>query len=87
MNTNNDIIMINNTDSEYIDKVILILNGNKKRIVPEELLLKQAEKIIYEYENKNVKKRSYSLLKISGFILGCIAISIITCFVGMHLFS
>ncbi len=87
MNTNNDIIMINNTDSEYIDKVILILNGNKKRIVPEELLLKQAEKIIYEYENKNVKKRSYSLLKISGFILGCIAISIITCFVGMRLFS
>jgi len=86
MNKQKDVIMISDTDSEYIDKIILILNDNKKRIVPEELLLNQAEKIIYEYENKNKKQGNFSFLKIALFACACFFISFATCFLSMHLF-
>lgn len=86
MNKDKDVIMISNTDSEYIDKIILILNDNKKRVVPEELLIKQAEKIIYEYENKNKKNNSSFLFKKILFFLCSALISVFTCLVGMRLF-
>ena len=86
MNKNKDIIMISDTDSEYIDKVILILNDNKKRVVSNELLINQAEKIIYEYENKNKKKTTNSALTVLFVVLGCMLISMVTSFLGMRLF-
>lgn len=84
MNKDKDVIMISDTDSEYIDKIILILNDNKKRVVSEELLIKQAEKIIYEYENRN-KKDNSSFKKIIFFLCSAL-IPVVTCLVGMRLF-
>lgn len=86
MNKSKDIIMISDTDSEYIDKIILILN-NKKKIVKEDQLIKQAEKIIFEYENKNHKKSDSNIFKIILILSACVILSIITCFVSMQLFS
>lgn len=86
MNKSKDVVMISDTDSEYIDKIILILNDNKKRIVSEEILLKQAEKIIYEYENKGKKKETSPVLKIVFLISACFLISLVTCFLSMQLF-
>ena len=85
MNKNNDVIMISETDSEYIDKIILIINKDKKRAAPRELLIKQAEKIICEYENK-CTPRKISFLKIIFLILTCAISSFIACFLGIHLF-
>lgn len=85
MNKDKDVIMISNTDSEYIDKIILILNDNKKRVASEELLIKQAEKIIYEYENKNKKNNSHLFKKILFFLCSAL-ISVVTFVVGMRLF-
>ncbi len=87
MNKDKDVIMISNTDSEYIDKIILILNDNKKRVVSEELLIKQAEKIIYEYENKNKKNNSSFLFKKILFFLCSALISVITCFIAVGMLS
>lgn len=82
MNKDKDVIMISNTDSEYIDKIILILNDNKKRVASEELLIKQAEKIIYEYENKNKKNNSPLFKKILFFLCSAL-ISVITCIIAV----
>lgn len=86
MNRNKDIILISDTESEYIDKIIVILNENKKRILPEEVIIKQAEKIIYEYENSNCRKSPRALIKYLLLLSACLAISLIGCFAGMHLF-
>lgn len=86
MQKSKDIIMISETDSEYIDKIILILNDDKKRIAPEELLLSHAEKIICEYEKKHNSKTNNSVFKIVMFSTLCFLISVATCFLGMHLF-
>ena len=85
MNKNNDVIMISETDSEYIEKIILIINKDKKRAAPRELLIKQAEKIICEYEKKSTPKKN-SLLKAFFLILTCAISSFIACFLGIRLF-
>ncbi len=86
MYKNNEVIMISETDSEYIDKIILIINKDKKRAAPRELLIKQAEKIIYEYENKRFSKNTKGLLKTVFSIILCVTASLIACFLGIRLF-
>ena len=73
MNKNNDIILIKNTHLEHIDKIIVILNENSKNTPPKDLIIKQAENIIFEYVNKNSKKpKTLSLLITSSvcFLFG-----------------
>ncbi|MBE7020709.1 MAG: hypothetical protein E7411_04670 [Ruminococcaceae bacterium] len=86
MKINDEIIMISETDSEYIDKIILIINKDKKRAAPKELLIKQAEKIIYEYENRLPDRKKNNLFKLFFSVLACITASLIACFLGIHLF-
>ena len=86
MNKNNEVIMISETDSEYIDKIILIINKDKKRAAPRELLIKQAEKIIYEYENRHFSKNTNKLIKTVFSIILCVTVSLIACFLGIRLF-
>lgn len=52
MHKNNDVILIKETHSEYIDKIIVILNDKKKNMIPEDIIIKQAENIIFEYQKK-----------------------------------
>ncbi len=86
MNKNNEVIMISETDSEYIDKIILIINKDKKRAAPRELLIKQAEKIIYEYENRHFSKNTNKLIKTAFSVILCVTVSLIACFLGIRLF-
>lgn len=59
MRKENDIIYISEPSSEYIDKIIIILNKRNMNVLPEEKIIEQAEKIVYEYtlkeENKDKK--------------------------------
>ncbi len=86
MNKDNEVIMISETDSEYIDKIILIINKDKKRAAPRELLIKQAEKIIYEYESKSLNRNKSNFLKTLFSVLICVTASLIACFLGIRLF-
>ncbi len=59
---NDDIILIKETNSEYIDKIIVILNDRKKDIMPRDIIVKQAENIIFEYQQKKPNEKK-SLFK------------------------
>lgn len=88
MYKNNDIILIKETNYEHIDKIIIILNDNKKALVPEDMIIKQAENIIFEYErnNYNPKKGSLKNTKLIMFSAACFMFASGLFILGMHLF-
>ena len=73
MYKNDDIILIKDTKSEYIDKIIVILNDKKKNMIPKEIIIKQAENIIFEYERTNYSSSSSSpsKFKLIFFLSAC----------------
>jgi len=73
MHKNNDIILISETHSEYIDKIIVILNDRKKDLIPKDIIIKQAENIIFEYQKKgfNGSKSSVKSAKLFFFASVC----------------
>lgn len=87
MYKNNDVILIKDTQSEYIDKIIVILNDRKKDMIPQEIIIKQAENIIFEYERTNYKNSvsSPSKNKLVLLLSACFLI-LVSLILGMHLF-
>ena len=73
---NDDIILIKETNSEYIDKIIVILNDRKKDIMPRDIIIKQAENIIYEYQQKNPNEKKSPLKRETVFLLSSAVILI-----------
>ena len=73
---NNDIILINETHLENIDKIIVILNEKNKIDIPRDIIIKQAENIIFDYLRKgnfnSKKSKNTKILCISSicFIFG-----------------
>ena len=52
MFSNKDVLMIKNINSEYIDKIIVILNKECKNKIVEEDVICQAQRIVDEYSDK-----------------------------------
>ena len=86
---NDDIILIKETNSEYIDKIIVILNDRKKDIMPRDIIVKQAENIIFEYQQKNPNEKKSLLKRETLFLISSTVIllaSLIYFISGMQIF-
>lgn len=84
MKKENDIIFISEPSSEYIDKIIIILNKRNMNVLSEEKIIEQAEKIVYEYTIKEEQKEKKKGKKILYY--GIFSFLLITLFAVLKIY-
>ena len=84
MKKENDIIFISEPSSEYIDKIIIILNKRNMNVLSEEKIIEQTEKIVYEYTIKEEQKEKKKGKKILYY--GIFSFLLITLFAVLKIY-